>query len=551
MKKFCIVAFVCLLAMTANAVPAFRGWQTKTQPDGTTIEVRQMGDEFYHYWETKDGKIALEQADGTFVKTDETKPSDDQIKARRAVSPMNKPRKAIGQLNLAPRGLLILVQFSDVTFAAENDSAAFNDMLNTTGYNYNGATGCAAEYFKAQSNNQYTPAFDVFGPITLNHECIYYGEQGYSEATGQEENDLYMADFVIDAVLAADSIGCDFSQYDADNDGYVDFVYFIFAGKGQAAGGETWTIWPHNWALDAALYYQQTHGTSGYSYEPYVLPVLDGKMVNNYACSAELRLDGNRSGIGTFCHEFGHVMGFPDYYVTRGDAPNLGLNYTPGAWNIMDYGSYNNNEMTPPNYSVYDKFFFGWHTPELLAKDAQQDVTLTTDYTSSYQITGTTSAATATSEQRVWYLENRQKTGWDAYLPGHGMVVWEVTYDSTNWVNNMPNNDAVGYTIVTANDTTRPYKPCFYFTTDTCTSGTPFPGTSNVTAFTPAEGCVLTEITENEGVITFKYNAGEEPEPSDVANTIVEPETVKVLKNGRIVIIRGKEIYTVFGQKIQ
>ena len=115
----------------------------------------------------------------------------------------------------------------------------------------------------------------------------------------------------------------------------------------------------------------------------------------------------------------------------------------------------------------------------------------------------------------------------------------------------MPNNDAVGYTIVTANDTTRPYKPCFYFTTDTCTSGTPFPGTSNVTAFTPAEGCVLTEITENEGVITFKYNAGEEPEPSDVANTIVEPETVKVLKNGRIVIIRGKEIYTVFGQKIQ
>ena len=508
MRKFLTSIVVFLLSTSLWAVQAYRGWQTKTLTDGSEITVRQIGDEFYHYWETEDGKIALEQKNGKFVKTNEARPSDEQFKARRAASSLNKPRKSIGKINLAPRGLLILVQFTDVTFDANNDQAAFNNMLNTPGYNYNGATGSAAEYFKAQSDSQYTPVFDVVGPVTLNHPCIYYGEEGYSSFSEQTESDLYMADFVIDAVLAADSIGCDFSQYDADNDGLVDFVYFIYAGKGQAAGGESWTIWPHNWTLASALYYGQTHGTSGYSYKPYVVPVLDGKRVQNYACSAELRKDGERSGIGTFCHEFGHVMGLPDYYVTTATAPNKGKKYTPGAWSIMDYGSYNNNEMTPPNYSAYDKLFLGWHTPKLLKKDAKRDITLTTDYKSSYQITGSDTAATATTEKCVWYLENRQKTGWDKYLPGHGMVIWEVTYNNDNWKNNEPNNDAVGYTIVTANDTIRPYKPYIYQTDENTTSGTPFPGTSNVTTFTPAPGCALTNIAENDGVITFKYNGG-------------------------------------------
>ena len=517
MKKI-LWSIVALIATASLwAVPAYRGWQTKTQPDGSTIEVRQVGDEFYHYWESKDGQLVLEQEDGTFVVSNEPKPTSAQIKAKRNASSLksSKPRKAIGKLNKAPRGLLILVQFSNVSFNSGNDNTAFTDMLNKTGYDYNGATGSAVDYFKAQSNNDYKPVFDVVGPVTLSNTRKYYGEQG--KINGYQENDMYIADFVIDAVTAAEAAGCDFSQYDADKDGYVDIVYFIYAGKGQAGGGTTETIWPHNWELISALYFGQTHGTSGYyvnadsqgNITSMNIPRFDGKYINNYACSAELRTDGNRSGIGTFCHEFGHVLGLPDYYVTDENASNEDKGYTPGAWTIMDYGSYNNNEMTPPNYSAYDKLFMGWDTPELLPKNSQQNITLTTDYSASYQITGTTSAATATTEQRVWYLENRQKTGWDRYLPGHGLLVWEVTYNSDDWTNNEPNNENIGYTIVTANSLSRPYTPCVYNTTATSTSGTTFPGTSNVTSFTPATGCGITNIAENDGVITFKYNGGE------------------------------------------
>ena len=260
-----LLSVLCALMIATSAswaVPAYRGWQTRTQPDGTTITIRQVGDEFYHYWETEDGKIAAEQPDGTFIVTDADLPTAEQLKALRKASNMYKsrPRRATGERNFAPKGLVILVQFANVSFKSANNATAFDNMLNQEGYSYGGATGSAVDYFKAQSNGQYVPAFDVFGPVTLPNNLVYYGEEG--TINGSLENDMYIADFVIDAVKAADAAGCDFSKYDSDSDGYVDIVYFFYAGKGQAAGGSSETIWPHNWVLASALYYGQTHGNS-------------------------------------------------------------------------------------------------------------------------------------------------------------------------------------------------------------------------------------------------------------------------------------------------
>ena len=495
-----LLTALCALILTIGslwAVPAYRGWQERTLADGTTITLRQIGDEFYHYWETQDGKIALEQEDGTFVVTDQPRPTGEQIAARRKASNMyqSQPRKAIGERNLAPKGLVILVQFKNISFNASNNATAFNNMLNQVGYSYGGATGSAVDYFTAQSNGTYVPAFDVFGPVTLPENRVYYGEQG--TINGSEENDMYIADFVIDAVKAADEAGCDFSQYDSDGDGYVDIVYFFYAGKGQAAGGTSETIWPHNWELNSALYYGQTHGNSGYSYGN--LPRLDGKRINNYVCSAELKSDGSRSGIGTLCHEFSHVLGMPDYYDTKyGD--NYKNEVTPGEWSIMDQGSYNNNEMTPPNYSIFDKYFMGWATPKFLAKDEKKNVTMSAGYNDAYQITGGSTLAAYTSTSTVYYIENRQKSGWDAYLPGHGMIVWQVKYNSSAWSNNAPNNTSGNprYTIVPADGKTKNYGD----------GADPFPGTKSKKSYTPVTGCAMTEITESSNNITFKYNGG-------------------------------------------
>lgn len=503
--KHALVLLLCLFVSisTMQAVPAWSGWQTKSQPDGTTIVVRQLGDEFYSYWETQDGKLAIQQADGTFIVSDKPLPTSSQISARRrAAMEINaKPRKGIGERNLAPKGLVILVQYKDVKFQAENDAAGFYAMLNTPGYNYDGATGSAKEYFEAQSNGTYSPVFDVYGPVTLPENCGYYSEEGI--INGSAAHDMYMADFVIQATNAAKELDCDFSKYDSDKDGKVDIVYFFYAGKGQAAGGSSETIWPHNSWLSSQISHGRTHNTTLYPAD-YVHKI-DGKEIDNYACSAELKSDAHRSGLGTLCHEFSHVLGLPDYYDTSNEQENTRvLFYTPSVWSIMDYGSYNNDERTPPNYSIYDKFFMGWAEPKFLAKDANLNVELTTEYGDAYQITGGDMPVEYNDGSGVvYYIENRQQTGWDAYLPGHGMLVWKVNYNAAIWSVNAVNSENVNYTVVSASGSKE-----VGLTFTNKGDKDPFPGSLGVHTYSPFVGCDLHDINEFDGKISFRFNDG-------------------------------------------
>ncbi len=512
---YCKHAFALLLCLfvsisTMFAVPAWSGWQTKSQPDGTTIVVRLLGDEFYSYWETQDGKLAIAQADGTFIISDEPLPTSAQASARRKASPMygRKPHRAAASGLRPPKGLAILVQFKDVKVQEGNDGQAFHDLLNQAGYDYNGATGSAKDYFIAQSKGKYVPDFDVFGPVTLPQNLVYYGEEGdvtYKDKDGnlktEKQHDMYMADLVVDAVLAADAAGCDFSEYDSDDDGNVDIIYFFYAGYSQSEGASSETIWPHNWNLYSAFYYNCTHGTSEYNQNN--LPVLDGKKINDYVCSSEINYKGDRSGIGTFCHEFGHVLGLPDYYDTYYSTNNKNK-LTPGEWSIMDAGSYSNEGRTPPNYSIYDKYFLGWATPKFLQKNDNKDVVMTTGYDDAYQITGGSELVNWNNTNTVYYIENRQKTGWDAYLPGHGMLIWEVKYDAIYWGQNYLNSypGEPKYTVYSALREADGELHTIGHDHD------PFPGTNNQQTFTKVEGCHLSDINEGAGNITFKYNAG-------------------------------------------
>lgn len=488
MKRIFLSVVTLLIAVSTYAVPARPGWQTKTQPDGTTIEVRLTGDEFYHYWQDRSGNVVKCDSLG-YWRVVESQPTPATIKARRQASRMlqSRPKKAVGDPNLAPRGLVILVNFSDSKFANANNQAAMNELMNSDNYTHNGATGSVRQFFSDQSDGQYIPDFDVIGPVTLTQTVAYYGA---NDASG---NDVLPGDMVVEACSIANaSYGVDFTQYDNDGDGYVDFVYLIYAGKGEADGGADNTIWPHNWDLESAYYY----GNCNYKKNK---RKFDGKTINNYACSGELNGEsGARTGIGTIAHEFGHVIGLPDLYDI-----DYGQNYedymTPGEWHIMDGGSYNNDGKTPPNYTIYDKYFLGWKTPVNPGNTAQ---TLTlqaagTDGYNAYQITSDNSLLAATSTTTAYYIENRQQSGWDAYLPGHGLVIWKIMYSQSVWEANGPNATpgTIRYAVVSASGKT----------TGIGTGADPFPGTKKVTRWEGVSGKPLLNITESGGVITLTY----------------------------------------------
>lgn len=427
-------------------------------------------------------------------------------KAMRRVA-ANGPRREFGVTPLmASRGLLILVNYSDLAFQATNTQAQMDSMMNGYNYTYNGATGSSAQYFSDQSNGQYRPHFDVVGPITLPRNMAYYG----SNIDGVDGEDQKLGDLVLHACSIASQIdGVDLKNYDADNDGEMDFVYIIYAGKGEADGGASNTIWPASWDMASAV-------ASGYtSLSKTARPsqyTFDGVKIGNFAYSGELNgWSGARNGIGTPTHEFSHVLGLPDFYDTY-YGTNSSSGKTPGDWDVMDSGPYNNNGKTPPNMSPWEKAFMGWFTPVNLGNTGA-DLTLYANGTSqyvAYQINSSGTYQDYKTSGVCYYIENRQKTGWDAGVPGHGMLIWKVNYDQSIWEANEPNSSydadysqanmsgTISYTIVSASGKT----------TDIGTGADPFPGTGRKTSWSGISSKPLTDIQESNQLVSCKYMGG-------------------------------------------
>lgn len=517
MKKISSLVIILLITLTTYAVPARPGWQTKSQPDGSTIQVRLVGDEFHHYWTDTNGNMVKQDANGYWqVLTEQpalpAKAAQRYSSARHIASPVAKA-PATG----SPRGLVILVNFKDQTFQSVNNQSAMHDMMNADNYTYNGATGSVAKYFADQSNGQYTPVFDVVGPVTLPYSMSHYG------ANDSEGNDLLPGDMVVEACSIANALhNVDFTRYDNDYDGYLDFVYIIYAGKGEADGGTENTIWPHSWDVYSAEYFDNCSYNESKR-------MFDDRYIYQYACSGELDgPTGKRAGIGTIAHEFSHVIGLPDLYDI-----DYGQNYedemTPGVWHLMDHGSYNNDGRTPPSYSIYDKYFLGWLTPENPGNTPQE---LTLAANEGYQIASSNSQLSATSTNTVYYIENRQQSGWDAHLPGHGMLIWKVTYNQTAWDNNGPNdeNGNLRYALLSASGQT----------TKIGTAADPFPGTKNKTEWRGISSKPLLNITEKGGIITFNYIEVVDESQCNYEvlyeNATVSSESGKVAKGGTLTL---------------
>jgi len=533
MKRFWSILIVCVVAVSAAAVPARRGWQSRTQADGTTIEVQTIGDEYYHYTINRDGKQVVRNAAGMYEVVGDA-PTAAVAKAR--AQNHRRAKKAIGiEPYPAPRGLLILANFSDVAFQPANTAEVIDSLVNAVNCQVNNGFGSAAQFFKDQSNGLYQPVFDVYGPVTLSKEYSYYGG---NVGEGDNAEDQYATDAVIEACILANEqyAELNFADYDFNNDGYVDFVYVIYAGKGEADSDDPNTIWPHNYSIQEIVKYYR-YGYTNYQKSQ---TLLDDVYLDTYAMSQEQDGGtGRLAGNGTFCHEFSHVLGLPDFYDT-----SYGTNYssklTPNEWDLMDGGAYNGNGHCPPNYSVWEKYFMGWITPENYGDSAA----LLTLYPSGseayncYQINESGELEPATQKGLNYYIEYREKKGWDTYLPSSGMLIWKVNFDASLWQNNMPNHSNMGaphYTLDIPSGTR---------------IGTGF-GKKNVwpysnkTTWEGVEGKPLTNITQSGNTIKMYYIG----EPQDVEHVEVEKRAQKIMRDGQIMIVRGNKLYDLLGNE--
>lgn len=413
MKKLILILAALCCSLSIFAVPAYKGLVRHTQPDGSTILIRLHGDEFAHWVTDASGKVLEMDADGYYRPA-----SPSLVRSRRAAGAakrgrVNAARRAVkrGIASGEKHFLVILVQFSDVKFANESTAQQrFTNLLNQQGYNVNGGTGSARDFYSDNSHGAFTPVFDVYGPVTLDNNRAYYGG---NDSSG---NDKCPEKAVQQGCQKVNSqFNVDFSQFDNDSDGEVDLVFMYYAGKGEADSDVEDAIWPHQWELSSA-------GVS---------LTLDGKKIDKYACTNEIvgsgELEGQMCGIGTACHEFGHAMGLPDFYDTDYDEHN-GLSAGMFSFSTMDSGSYNNEGRTPPYFTIEERIMLGW----INAADAFRTFDASGNYTLT-SVDNNIAYRTPTDQNGEYFIyECRGSNGWDAGLPSHGLIVTHVDKSSRN-----------------------------------------------------------------------------------------------------------------------
>lgn len=517
MKKFLSALCLVFASAMANAVPALRNPFVVTQSDGTQLTLVLVGDEHLHYYtNVETGEKMMRGEDGDYYVIDDDIFSDlctyaTQRRAaanQRRSARMKSPARvgATGEMTGHKKGIVILVNFSDMAMSDDHTTTKFYDMFNKPGYNVDGHIGSVADYFKDQSYGQFELDFDVLGPVTLSNTMSYYGGNNFYG------DDMRPGQMVKEACRLVDD-QVNFADYDWDGDGRVEQVFVIYAGYGENFSGVSEdAIWPHEWDLYSA---------TGSNLR------LDDTIIGTYACASELYgASGNYlNGIGTAVHEFSHCLGYPDGYDT---------DYSGGVgmanYDVMCSGSYNGvHGSVPAGFTAYERWMAGWLTPVELSEPTT--ITSMKDLGSSptaYVIYNNA------NRNEFFLIENRQSKGWfsyfDTYTAGHGLFISHIDFDQSIWNNNRPNDDPnhQRMTWVPADKSYGSYLSASrrWSILNYEQGGDFFPGTQSVKEFKPSDWSdvggkwftpedesyfsqhLLTNITENTtvGTVSFKFD---------------------------------------------
>ena len=446
------------------------------------------------------------------------------------------------------RQIVVLFDFKDTDFMKSDPKAYYSQVLNEKGFNDGAGPGCVADYILAQSNGLLHIQFDVFGPYKIKYpaknNANLLQNNGFQER--QEATQLF---FEANPTM-------DYSIYDWNGDGQIEQIVYIYAGTGGDTDGDGY-IWPN----------------TGMNLSSVKTP--DGLDIRFFSLSAEAcNKNGKMSrGFGTMLHEYAHCLGLPDVYPVQ-DVNDI---YSVAdEWDLMDGGNWTNNGWCPPNFTAVEKMHLGWLTPIELPRDTIiTGMKPVADGGEAYLIRH--------SEKEYVILENRQQTGWDYGIPGRGLTIWRVQWDSLRWHYNEVNGgrlylqlyfadnlnyqqwkqlvpDKDKYSLAPAMRNRRLSTAAYPWSTDS----TSFVNDCLTADSSPAP--IMRTINENgnymlnkhikniqmaeDGTISFELEK-DLSESIDAIRSNSNSPARKILINGTLRILRGDRTYTVTGTRLE
>ncbi len=333
---------------------------------------------------------------------------------------------------------VILSDFSDL--AGQFSANTFQDHLFD-----NNPTGTMTEYYDEISYGQFDLSGTVYGWVHTGQNLSYYAGDNNGNSGTFPQN---VKGFVYESVQAADD-SIDYALYDndgpdgipnsGDDDGYVDAVAVVYAG----AGAEVWpgndSFWPHMSSLGDNAYTTNDVGADG----NYI-------KVSTYFVCPEESGGGTGNGtireIGVYTHEFGHVLGLPDLYdrTGSGDGPDYEASEGIGEWGLMAAGSWGgdgSHSEKPAHMIGWSKYQLGWVTPTVITSPQSNVQILRAETNKSLYLMW----EDGYEFDRYWLIENRQKTGFDQYLNGSGLLIFHIDesrrWGKARWSSGPVNND--------------------------------------------------------------------------------------------------------------
>lgn len=423
----CIVT-IALACQAAFAIPASPHPFTVTQPDGAAITLHIRGDEWFHWLEDQGGFTVIEvQGEYRYATLDrqdnliatkfvvgrddpkraglkvKTLPSSSTIRQIRADT-MQLPAVEGGGVASAPsvvgtvKNLVISMRFSNHLARTLPSTADIDKLFNHVGppHSSQAPTGSVRHVYFENSYGQFSLDSTVAAWVDLPNT-----EQFYSGGNSGLTTTIWSA--ITTALNLADA-SVDFSQFDQDNDGWIDAITFLHSGYGAEFGGtdsdgttSAFRIWSHRWFIPT--------WTSA-----------EGVKVSGYHISPSLwSTSGSDIGrIGVICHETGHFFGLPDLYDTNGGGSGIGsYGMMANSW------GFTNDQLNPPHFSPWSKIALGWTTPTVITPGVYVALQAETN-ASVFRI----DMGYPSGEYLL--IENRQPVGVESTMPQGGLVVWHI-----------------------------------------------------------------------------------------------------------------------------
>jgi len=310
-------------------------------------------------------------------------------------------------------------------------------------------------------------------------------------------------------------------------------AFFVFAGPGQNATGNSDEIWPKE---------TNSGGT------------INGTKYACYACCNET-YKGVPDGIGVFVHELSHALGLPDLYDTA-KSVCYGLDY----WDVMDSGCYCGDGYVPCNYSAYERDFMGWQSLVTLNPEEPQHLTLNpiSSYGDGYKMVN------AENENEYYIIENRQNKGWDTFFGRgsssrkyHGLLVSHVDYVQAKWTANVVNTKASHqyYTIIPADSSLYSFSQVNsneeYQAWLTDNAGDLYPGTTGLDSLTGAKAYVYTTTGETPNQLNQPlYNITENEDGTLELDYMEKTESTAIWAVAADEAVRRQGVFTVSGVRV-